>query len=87
MLGVEVEVAGPVLLQHPLDPVHRYRPARGAAAPAVDQTLDAVRLVLVPQPPEVPLRYPQHLRRLHTTQPSVPIAPQRIDDPGHPDLR
>ena len=48
VLGVELEVAGPVLLQHPPDPVHRCRPARGAAAPAVDETLRRRPLVACP---------------------------------------
>lgn len=87
VLHVEVEVTAPVLLQHPLDPIHRRRPARCAVATPVDQTLRTLRFMTIPKPAKMPLRNPQYLRRLQTAQASVPVAPERLHNPGHPYLR
>jgi len=83
----EVEIARPVLLHDPLDPIHRHPATRGTAPAAVDQTLRTFRFVAVPQTAEMALAHPQHLRRLQAAQPPAPISPDRLDNPSHSDLR
>ena len=87
VLDGEVEVARPVLLQQPLNPVDRHPPARDPAAPPVDQTFRPLRLVAVAQPAKVALAHPQHLRRLATAQCPAPPPTDRLNDPSHPNLR
>src|SRR4029079_19569429 len=87
VLGREIEVAGAELLNHPLDLVHAGPPARGPPAPAVHDPLCPVRLISVAQPAKVPLAHPQQLRRLHAAQLPRLMQPNRIDNPGHSDLR
>src|SRR3954451_11305207 len=87
VLGREIEVAGAKLLNHPLDLVHARPPARRPPASAVHDTLCPVRLIGIAQPPKVPLAHPQQLRRLYAAQLLRLMQPNRIDDPGHSDLR
>src|SRR6185437_810694 len=87
VLGREIEVAGAQLLNYPLDLVHARPPARSPPAPAVHDPLCPVRLISVAQPAKVPLAHPQQLRRLHAAQLPRLMQPNRIDDPGHSDLR
>src|SRR6476620_10700819 len=87
VLGREVEVARAKLLDHPRDLIHVRSPARHAPSPAIHEPLRSVRLVGVPKPPEVPFAHPQQLRRLTATQPTRVMQPNRIENPGHPDLR
>src|SRR3954466_2782785 len=87
VLGREIEVAGAELLNHPRNLVDRCPPARGPPAPAVPYPLFPVRLIGVAQPAKVPLAHPQQLRRLHAAQLPRLMQPNRIDDPGHSDLR
>src|SRR6185312_15229464 len=87
VLGREIEVAGAELLNHPRNLVDRCPPARGPPAPAVDDPLRPMRLIGVAQPAEMPLAHPQQLRRLHAAQLPRLMQPNRIDDPGHSDLR
>src|SRR6185436_4244832 len=82
-----VEVARAKLLDHPRDLIHVRSPARHAPPPAIHEPLRSVRLVGVPKPPEVPFAHPQQLRRLTATQPTRVMQPNRIENPGHPDLR
>src|SRR3954471_15482310 len=87
VLGREIEVAGAKLLNHPLDLVHARPPARCPPAPAVHDPLCPVRLIGIAQPAKVPLAHPQQLRRLYAAQLLRLMRPNRIDDPGHSDLR
>src|SRR4051812_1994283 len=87
VLGREIEVAGAKLLDHPLDLVHARPPARGPPAPPVHDPLCPVRLIGIAQPAKVPLAHPQQLRCLHAAQLPRLMQPNRIDDPGHSDLR
>src|SRR4051794_16575114 len=41
----------------------------------------------IAQPAKVPLAHPQQLRRLYAAQLLRLMQPNRIDDPGHSDLR
>src|SRR4051812_29550340 len=87
VLGGEIEVAGAELLDPPRDLVDRCPPARGPPAPPVHNPLRAPLLVGVAQPAKVPLAHPQQLRCLHAAQLLRLMQPNRIDDPGHSDLR
>src|SRR3954452_13638353 len=87
VLGREIEVAGAKLLDHPRDLVHARPPARHAAAPPVHDPLCPVRLIGIAQPAKMPLAHAQQLRRLHAAQLPRLMQPNRIDDPGHSDLR
>src|SRR4051794_30671483 len=87
VLGREIEVAGAKLLNHPLDLVHARPPARRPPASAVHDPLCPVRLIGIAQPAKVPLAHPQQLRRLYAAQLLRLMQPNRIDDPGHSDLR
>src|SRR3954465_16044243 len=87
VLGRKIEVAGAKLLDHPLDLVHARPPARHAAASPVHDPLCPVRLIGIAQPAKVPLPRPQQPRRLHAAQLPRLMQPNRIDDPGHSDLR
>src|SRR5215210_391352 len=87
VLGREIEVAGAELLHHPLDLVHAGPPARSPPAPPVHDPLRAPLLIGVAQPAKVPFAHPQQLRRLHAAQLPRLMQPNRIDDPGHSDLR
>src|SRR4051794_631915 len=87
VLGREIEVAGAELLNHPPDLVARSPPARRPPASAVHNPLCPVRLIGIAQPAKLPLAHPQQLRCLHAAQLLRLMQPNRIDDPGHPDLR
>src|SRR4051812_48494465 len=87
VLGREIEVAGAELFNHPRDLVHARAPARSPPAPPVHDPVCPVRLIGVAQPAKVPLAHPQQLRRLHAAQLPRLMQPNRIDDPGHSDLR
>src|SRR4051794_37836362 len=87
VLGGEIEVAGAERLDPPRDLVHAGPPARGPPAPAVDDPLCPVRLISVAQPAKVPLAHPQQRSSLHAAQLPRLMQPNRIDDPGHSDLR
>src|SRR4051812_47765639 len=87
VLGREIEVAGAELLNHPRDLVHARPPARCPPAPPVHDPLCPVRLIGIAQPAKVPLAHPQQLRRRHAAQLPRLMQPNRIDDPGHSDLR
>src|SRR4051794_24500746 len=87
VLGGEIEVAGAKRLDPPLDLVHAGPPARGPPAPAVHDPLCPVRLIGVAQPAKVPLAHPQQRSSLHAAQLPRLMQPNRIDDPGHSDLR
>src|SRR3954465_14466561 len=87
VLGREIEVAGAELLNHPRDLVDWCPPARCPPAPAVHNPLRPVRLIGIAQPAKVPLAHPQQLRCLHAAQLPRLMQPNRIDDPGHSDLR
>src|SRR5689334_15549043 len=87
VLGGEIEGAGAELLKHPRNLVDRCPPARRPPAPAIHDPLCPVRLISVAQPAKVPLAHPQQLRRLDAAQLPRLMQPNRIDDPGHSDLR
>src|SRR5687768_9338166 len=87
VLGREIEVAGAKRLDHPCDLVHARPPARRPPASAVDDPLGPPRLIGVAQAAEMPLAHPQQLRCLHAAQLLRLMQPNRIDDPGHSDLR
>src|SRR3954453_4580435 len=87
VLGREIEVAGAELLDHPRDLVDRCPPARRPPTPPVHNPLRAPLLIGVAQPAKVPLAHPQQLRCLHAAELLRLMQPNRIDDPGHPDLR
>src|SRR4051794_10837115 len=87
VLGREIEVAGAELLDHPRDLVDRCAPARRPPAPPDHNPLRAPLLVGVAQPAKVPLAHAQQLRCLHAAQLLRLMQPNRIDDPGHSDLR
>src|SRR4051794_284736 len=78
---------GADLLDPPRDLVDRCPPARGPPAPPVHNPLRAPLLIGVAQPAKVPLAHAQQLRRLHAAQLLRLMQPNRIDDPGHSDLR
>src|SRR4051795_4562850 len=87
VLGGEIEVAGAKLLDHPLDLVHARPPARHAAAAAVDDPLCPVRLIGIAQPAKVPLAHAQQGPCFNAAQLPRLMQSNRIDDPGHSDLR
>src|SRR4051812_39393529 len=87
VLGREIEVAGAKLLNHPRDLVDWCAPARRPPAPPVHNPLRAPLLIGVAQPAKMPLAHAQQLRRLYAAQLLRLMQPNRIDDPGHPDLR
>src|SRR4051812_8674466 len=87
VLGREIEVAGAEFLDHPLDLVHARPPARRPPASAVHDPLRAPLLIGIAQSAKVPLAHAQQLRRLHAAQLPRLMQPNRIDDPGHSDLR
>src|SRR5690606_22599946 len=87
VLRREAEITRPVLRHDPLDPGHRRPPARGTASAAVGQTLRTLRVVALPQTTAMSPAHPPHLRRLQAAQPPAPLAPDRLDNPSHSDLR
>src|SRR3954449_470454 len=87
VLGGEIEVAGAEFLNHPGDLVHARPPARRPPAPAVDDPLRPPLLIGVAQPAEMPLAHAQQRSSLHAAQLPRLMQSNRIDDPGHPDLR
>src|SRR3954467_3157101 len=87
VLGREIEVAGAKLPNPPPDLAPARPPARCPPAPPVHDPLCPVRLIGIAQPAKVPLAHPQQLRCLHAAQLLRLMQPNRIDDPGHSDLR
>src|SRR5215204_7191929 len=87
VLGREIEVAGAEFLDHPCNLVHARPPARRPPASAVHDPLRPPLLIGVAQPAKVPLAHAQQLRSLHAAQLLSLMQPNRIDDPGHSDLR
>src|ERR687884_467695 len=87
VLGREIEVARSGLLDDPLDAVHRRASGRSPPPAAVDDALCALSLVAVAQAAEVSLAEAQQFGRLLAAQfTSVPSS-DRIDNPGHSNLR
>src|SRR4051812_7795666 len=87
VLGGEIEVAGAKLLDHPLDLVHARPPARHAAAAPVHDPLCPVRLIGIAQPAKVSLAHAQQGPCFNAAQLPRLMQSNRIDDPGHSDLR
>src|SRR5215213_1940917 len=87
VLGREIEVAGAKLLDHPLDLVHARPPARHPPASAVDDPLRPPLLIGVAQPAKVPLAHAQQGPCFNAAQLPRLMQSNRIDDPGHSDLR
>src|SRR4051794_26207633 len=87
VLGREIEVAGAKLLNHPCNLVHARPPARGPFAAPVHDPLCPVRLIGIAQPAKVPLAHAQQGPGFNAAQLPRLMQPNRIDDPGHPDLR
>src|SRR4051794_8937396 len=87
VLGREIEVAGAKRLDPPLDLVHARPPARHAAAAPVHDPLCPVRLIGIAQPAKVPLAHAQQGPCFNAAQLPRLMQPNRIDDPGHSDLR
>ena len=87
VLHREVEVAGPVLLDHPFDPIRRHPAPGSPAAPTVDQPFRSFRLVALAQPAEMPLADPQKLRRLQAAQTSGSMPLQSLQIARHAHLR
>jgi hypothetical protein len=58
-------VMAPVLVEHPGDLVHRHPLGRSLAQTPIHQPVKAVFLVTLAIAPELPLRAPQKLARLH----------------------
>src|SRR4029453_3926971 len=87
VLGGEIEIAGAKLLDHPLDLVHARPPARRPPAPAVDDPLRPMRLIGIAPPAKMPFAHAQSFPRPPADQIPRLIQSNRIDDPGHSDLR
>src|SRR3954463_7151633 len=87
VLGGEIEVAGAEFLDPPLDLVHARPPARHAAAAPVHDPLCPVRLIGIAQPAKVSLAHAQQGPCFTAAQLPRLMQPNRIDDPGHSDLR
>jgi hypothetical protein len=63
VLHVPTRVAGPVLADHPDDPVDRHTPHRCPAKAAIRKSGLPFLLIAAPPTPELPLRAPQNLTR------------------------
>jgi hypothetical protein len=63
VLHVPTHVAGPVLADHPDDPVDRHTPHRRLAKAAIGQAAIPILLTASPPAPKLPLRTPQKLTR------------------------
>src|SRR5919206_1884365 len=87
VLDREIEVAGSVLLDDPLDAVHRRAAGGGSAAAAVDDALCALGVIAVTQTAEMALADAEQFGRLLAAQFTSVPAPDRIDNPGHSYLR
>ena len=79
-------VAGPVLLQHPLDPIHGDPPRRRLAEPAVEQTVEAFGLIAASVAVKAALAHPQQLHRVVRRQTLRIEALQHIAKLLHPAL-
>src|ERR671926_205613 len=87
VLDREIEVAGSVLLENPLDAVQRRAASRSPAASVVDDAFRALGVIAVTQAAEVSLAEAQQFGRPLAAQfTSVPSS-DRIDNPGHSNLR
>src|SRR5215210_7736249 len=87
VLGREIEVAGAEFLNHPCNLVHARPPARRPPASAVHDPLRAPLLIGIAQPAKVPLAHAQQGPCFNAAQLPRLMQPNRIDDPGHSDLR
>src|SRR3954470_13130503 len=87
VLGGEIEVAGAEFLNHPGNLVHARPPARRPPAPAVDDPLRPPLLIGLAQPAKVSLAHAQQGPCFNAAQLPRLMQPNRIDDPGHSDLR
>src|SRR3954471_12412197 len=85
VLGREIEIAGAKRLDQPCDLVHARPSAR--RTPAVDDPLRPMRLIGTAQAAEMPLAHAQQRSSLHAVQLLLPMQLNRIDHPGHSDLR
>ena len=86
VLDRPADMAGAVLLQHPLDPIHRHPPRRPLAEPAVEQAVQTFLFVAPPVAPEAALRHPQKLGRIQRRQTLRLVASQNIAKLLHPPL-
>src|ERR671926_571954 len=87
VLDREIEVAGSVLLEDPLDAVQRRAASRSPAASVVDDAFRALGVIAVTQTAEMSLADAEQFRGLHAAQLTPTILPDRIDNPGHSHLR
>src|SRR5918911_1120312 len=87
VLDREIEVAGSVLLENPLDAVQRGAASRSPAASVVDDAFRALGFIAVPQTAEMALADAEQVRGLQAAQLTPTILPERIDNPGHSKLR
>src|SRR5919199_981450 len=87
VLDGEIEVAGSVLLDDPLDAVQRRTASRSPAASVVDDAFGALGVIAVTQTAEMALADAEQFGGLHAAQLTPVIAPDRIDNPGHSYLR
>src|SRR6266446_1944284 len=75
MVHVPAHVVRPVLLEHPVNLIHRNPLGRRFAKPLVDQALKPFFFVALPIAPELPLRATQKLAGLQRRQiPPFPSA-------------
>src|ERR671933_1677894 len=87
VLDREIEVAGSVLLDDPLNAVYRRAASRNPAASVVHDAFRALGVIAVTQTTEMALADAQQFGRLLAAQfTSVPSS-DRIDNPGHSNLR
>src|SRR5207302_7394127 len=86
MVHVPAHVVRPVLLEHPVNLIHRNPLGRRFAKPLVDQPLKPFFFVALPIAPELPLRATQKLASLQRRQipafPSAQIRPETSSSCG-----
>src|ERR671928_160018 len=87
VLDGEIEGAGSVRLDDPLDAVQRRAASRSPAASVVDDAFCALGFIAVTQTAEMALADAEQFRGLQAAQLTPVIAPDRIDNPGHSYLR
>jgi hypothetical protein len=73
-----------VLRKHPVQLVDRHAPGRRLAQAFVEQTFKTFLLIAAPVAPELTLRTPQDLARIHHRKLSALPAAQYIDKLLHP---
>src|SRR5581483_566009 len=86
MLRIEIEIACRERLNPPFDLVHSSATPRSSTSPPVDQTFRPFCFVSIPKPAKMTLAHSQRQSRINAAQPSMPIPPNRINDPSHPYL-